>query len=66
MEGGKYMNIDLSEKEMLYLYGQIKHSYLTLNSTKSIKTSKSEYKFYENLLAKMESAYPALKLLPIQ
>ena len=50
------MNIDLSNKELLFLYGRIKKEYNAMKNQKAIILSKSEMKFYADLIAKMEKA----------
>nr|DAZ44769.1 MAG TPA: hypothetical protein [Caudoviricetes sp.] len=65
MERKMPMNIDLSNKELLFLYGRIKKEYNAMKNQKAIILSKSEMKFYADLIAKMEKAYPALSNLPL-
>lgn len=59
------MNIDFSDKELLFLYGRLKRDLSSLQNSKSVKTSKSEIRFYESMLLKIENAYPLIKNLPV-
>lgn len=59
------MNIDFSDKEVLFLYGRIKKEFIAMKNQKTIRYSKSDLKFYEDLISKMENAYPALTRFPI-
>jgi len=58
------MSVDFSDKELLFLYGKIKKEYVAMKNQRAIKIPKSELKFYEGILLKMENAYPALTSLP--
>lgn len=59
------MNIDFTDVELIFLYGRLRQELSTFKSSKIIKISKSEIKLYETMMVKMESAYPALKNLPL-
>ena len=59
------MNIDFSDKELLFLYGRLKRELSSLQNSKSVKASKSEIHFYESMLLKIENAYPLIKNLPV-
>lgn len=58
------MNIDFTEQEIVFLYGRIKNELLSIKNQKIVNCSKSDLKFYENLISKLEEAYPALTRLP--
>lgn len=59
------MNIDFSDKELIFLYGRVKKEYLAMKNQKTIRYSKSDLKFYEDLISKMEEAYPGLSHFPL-
>ena len=59
------MNIDFSNKELMFLYSRVKKEYNDMKKQKAITVSKSELKFYADLILKMETAYPALSSLPL-
>ena len=59
------MNIDFSNKELMILYSFIKKEYNTMQNQKAIIVSKSEMKFYADLILKMEKACPALSKLSL-
>lgn len=54
------MNIDFSDKELIFLYGRVKKEYLAMKNQKTVRYSKSDLKFYEDLIFKMEEAHPGL------
>lgn len=58
------MNIDFSDREVLFIYGRIKKEFVSMKEQKAIRYSKSDLKIYEDLIGKMEKAYPALIRLP--
>lgn len=59
------MSIDFSNEELLFLYGRVKKEYNSIKNQKAITISKSEAKFYTDLILKMEAAHPALSNLPL-
>lgn len=59
------MTIELDIEEIVFIYGRLKRELTNMESAKGIKISKSEFKFYENLLAKLENSYPSLTKLPL-
>lgn len=58
------MNINFSDKELIFLYGRVKKEYLAMKNQKVVRCSKSELKFYEDLILKMEAACPGLNHIP--
>lgn len=58
------MNIDFSDKELIFLYSRVKKECLAMKNQKTVRYSKSDLKFYEDLIFKMEEAYPGLTHLP--
>lgn len=59
------MNIDFSNEELLFLYGRVKKEYNDMKNQKIVIVSKSQMKFYSDLILKMEKACPALSKLPL-
>lgn len=59
------MQIEFTTAETIFIYGTVKKELLSMKSQKNIRYSKSDLKLYENLLAKLEKAYPALVNIPI-
>lgn len=59
------MQIEFTNAEIVFIYGTAKKELLSMKSQKSIRYSKSDLKLYENLLTKLEKAYPALVNIPI-
>ena len=59
------MPIEFTPEEILFIYGRIKKEFISMESQKTVRYSKSELKFYEDLIAKLENAYPTLVNLPL-
>ena len=58
------MNLELSDTELIFLYGNLK---IQLKKLESMPASlvRSDIKLYKSIIEKMESAAPQLKKLPI-
>lgn len=54
------MNLELSEKELIFLYGRLKKELNAMKNQNVVHYPKSEFQFYEDMLKKMELAYPPL------
>lgn len=58
------MNLELSDTELIFLYGNLK---IQLKKLESMPASlvRSDIKLHKSIIEKMESATPQLKKLPI-
>nr|DAQ23935.1 MAG TPA: hypothetical protein [Caudoviricetes sp.] len=58
------MNLELSDTELIFLYGNLK---IQLKKLESMPASlvRSDIKLHKSIIEKMESAAPQLKKLPI-
>ncbi|MBN2930336.1 MAG: hypothetical protein JTJ12_23635 [Eubacterium sp.] len=58
------MNLELSDTELIFLYGNLK---IQLKKLESMPASlvRSDIKLHKSIIEKMESAAPELKKLPI-
>ncbi len=57
------MNIQLSEKEILYLYGNLKKDLKKLNNIKPKSTVKTDIQLHESIIQSIETSMPQLKTL---
>ena len=59
------MNLELSDTELIFLYGNLK---IQLKKLESMPASlvRSDIELHKSIIKKMESAAPQLKKLPIQ
>ena len=57
------MVVELSDKEILFLYGRLKREFSALKANKNIHIPKHDLIFHEELLTKFEAAMPRLKNL---
>lgn len=46
------MNLELSEKELIFLYGRLKKELNTMKNQNVVHYPKSEFQFYEDMLKK--------------
>ena len=58
------MNLELSDTELIFLYGNLK---IQLKKLESMPASlvRSDIKLHKSIIEKMESAAPQLKKLPV-
>lgn len=59
------MTIQLSEKEVIYLYGTMKKTLCELESAKPKSLVKTDIQLYNSILKSLESSMPQLKNLPL-
>lgn len=59
------MNVQLSEKELLYLYGNLKKELNKLNTVKPISSVKTDIQLHESIIKSLETCMPQLKILPL-
>lgn len=57
------MNIQLSEKEVLYLYGNLQKELKKLNNIKPKSTVKTDIQLHESIIQSIETCMPQLKTL---
>lgn len=58
------MHIEFTNEEILFIYGRIKKEFIYMKSQKTVRYPKSELKFYEDLIVKIETAHPTFANLP--
>lgn len=59
------MNIQLSNKEILYLYGNLKKQLKELETIKSKSITKVDIQLHKSIIESIEMAMPQLKTLPL-
>lgn len=59
------MNLELSNAELVFLYGTLKKELKKLEAIESVSLAKSDIKLYKNIIKKMEASAPRLKDIPI-
>ena len=59
------MAIELSDKEMIYLYGNLKKHLTKLESVKPKSLVKADIQFHKSIISQLEAAMPQLKSLPL-
>ena len=58
------MNLELTGKETVYLYGMLKRSLAELEASKTAVSVKTDIKYHQLLIKKLEASAPRLKNLP--
>ena len=64
-EGGIFMTLELTGKEIVYLYGLLKKDLDKLETAESSSSVKTDIKYHKILIKKLETSVPRLKNLPI-
>ena len=59
------MIIQLSDKETVYLYGNLKKQLKELEAIKPKSTVKADIQLHKSIIKSMETAMPQLKTLPL-
>ncbi len=59
------MNLELSNAELVFLYGTLKKELKKLEAIEAVSLVKSDIKLYKNIIKKMEASSPRLKDIPI-
>lgn len=59
------MQIEFTNEEILFIYGNLKKELNMIKAQKSVKFSAKDVTFYENLIAKLEKAHPELTHLSL-
>ncbi len=59
------MNVNLTNEEILFIYGHLKKELDLMKNIKSVKHSKRELTFCEELIDKLEAALPGITRLPL-
>lgn len=59
------MTVQLSEKEIIYLYGTLKKDLVKLDSINPKSLAKSDIQLHKSIIMSLESAMPQLKVLPL-
>ncbi len=59
------MNLELSNAELVFLYGTLKKELKKLEAIEAVSLAKSDIKLYKNIIKKMETSAPRLKDIPI-
>ena len=59
------MAIELSDKEIIYLYGNLKKHLTDLESIKPKSLVKTDIQLHESIISQLEAAMPKLKSLPL-
>lgn len=59
------MNINFSDKEILYLYGTFKKGLTKLESSKPKSLVKADIQLHKSIILQLESAMPQLKNLTL-
>lgn len=58
------MNLELSNSELLYLYGNLKKELTDLQTVKPASLVKSDIKLHQSIIQKIETVAPQLKNIP--
>lgn len=59
------MNIQLSDKEILYLYGNLKKELNELETAKPKSLFKADIHLHQSIIESLEAAMPQLSKLPL-
>lgn len=59
------MNVQLSDKEIIYLYGNLKKELKELESIKPKSVVKTDVHLHQSIVKSLEAAMPQLSKLPI-
>lgn len=59
------MQLELTGKEIVYLYGLLKRELTELEASEAPKSVKTDIKYHQLLIKKLEASAPRLKNLPI-
>ena len=59
------MTIQLTEREVLYLYGTLKKELNKLNTIKPKASVKTDIQLHESIIKSIETSMPKLKSLPL-
>ena len=59
------MNLELSNAELVFLYGTLKKELEKLEAVKPASMVKSDIKLYKGIIEKMEAVSPRLNDIPI-
>lgn len=59
------MELELSNAELVFLYGTLKKDLEKLEAIEAVSLVKSDIKLYKNIIKKMEASAPRLKDIPI-
>ena len=60
------MNIQLSEKEIIYLYGNLKKNLNVLEHSKPKTAFKTDIQLHKSILESLEVAMPQLRMVPFE
>lgn len=60
------MDIQLSNKEIIYLYGNLKKQLKELETIKPKSIAKEDIQLHKSIIESIETAMPQLKTLPLQ
>lgn len=59
------MNIQLSEKEIIYLYGNLKKNLNVLEHSKPKATFKTDIQLHKSIIESLEAEMPQLRTIPL-
>ena len=59
------MNVQLSDKEIIYLYGNLKKELKELEATKQKSLVNTDIHIHQSIIRNLEAAMPQLNKLPI-
>lgn len=59
------MTVQLSDKEIIYLYGTMKKTLSELESVKTKSLVKTDIQLYNSIIKSLETSMPQLKHLPL-
>ncbi|MDE5758701.1 MAG: hypothetical protein K2H85_08840 [Allobaculum sp.] len=59
------MNVQLSDKEIIYLYGKLKKELKELENIKPKSMVKADIQLHQSIIESLETAMPQLSMLPL-
>lgn len=59
------MNVQLSDTEIIYLYGRLKKELKKLETVKPKSLVSTDIRLYQSIIKSLEAAMPQLNMLPI-
>lgn len=59
------MNIQLSDKEIIYLFGNLKKELKELETINPKSVVKADIRLHQSIIEKLETAMPQLRKLPV-